>query len=55
MKDDKQFTEEQKQYLAGFSFGADVARAVSGLPIISGSAAAANGTSISLGAERSES
>ncbi|MEM9587281.1 MAG: NirA family protein [Planctomycetota bacterium] len=32
---DKSFTEEQQQYLAGFAFGADVARAVSGLPVIS--------------------
>ncbi|TWU57470.1 NirA family protein [Rubripirellula reticaptiva] len=30
------FTEEQKQYLSGFTFGADVARAVSGLPVLSG-------------------
>jgi ferredoxin-nitrite reductase len=34
---DKSFTEEQKQYLSGFAFGTDVARAVSNLPIISGS------------------
>src|SRR5690554_2373474 len=30
------FNESQKQYLAGFTFGADVARAVSGLPVLSG-------------------
>ncbi len=30
------FSESQKQYLAGFTFGADVARAVSGLPVLSG-------------------
>ncbi len=33
---DNPFTEEQKQYLAGFAFGADVARAVSGLPVVAG-------------------
>ncbi len=37
MSDNKSFSEEQKQYLAGFTFGADVARAVSGLPVLSGS------------------
>lgn len=47
MSNDKEFSEEQKQYLAGFTFGADVARAVSRLPIISGSAA--NGSTVSLG------
>ena len=41
------FTEEQQQYLAGFTFGADVARAVSGLPIVSGSGGQGN-TSIAL-------
>ncbi|QDT08021.1 Sulfite reductase [ferredoxin] [Rubripirellula lacrimiformis] len=35
------FSDEQKQFLSGFTFGADVARAVSGLPIISGSSASA--------------
>ena len=44
----QEFTEEQKQYLSGFAFGADVARAVSGLPILSGSAGPA-GTSLTLG------
>ncbi|MFK8114566.1 MAG: NirA family protein [Rubripirellula sp.] len=43
----EEFSDEQKQYLAGFAFGADVARAVSKLPVISGSGA--NGTSVSLG------
>jgi len=41
------FTDAQKQYLAGFTFGADVARAVSKLPILSGSAA--NVTRLSVG------
>ncbi|MGI9473549.1 MAG: NirA family protein [Rubripirellula sp.] len=40
------FTEEQQQYLSGFAFGADVARAVSRLPVVSGSGA--NGASVSL-------
>src|SRR5262249_41058752 len=39
-------TEEQKQFLQGFAMGADVARAVRGLPILSGSAGA---TSLRLG------
>lgn len=37
MSDNKPFSEAQKQYLSGFAFGTDVARAVRGLPIISGS------------------
>jgi ferredoxin-nitrite reductase len=41
------FTEEQKQFLSGFAFGSDVARAVSKLPIISGSAA--SGSTITVG------
>tara|TARA_R110002049_G_scaffold4601_5_gene32345 strand:+ start:485303 stop:487126 length:1824 start_codon:yes stop_codon:yes gene_type:complete len=40
----KDFSEEQKQYLSGFAFGADVARAVSGLPILSGSGGQAGST-----------
>ncbi|EMI45413.1 NirA family protein [Rhodopirellula sp. SWK7] len=44
---DKAFTNEQKQYLCGFSFGADVARAVSGLPVLSNSAG--GGTSLTIG------
>lgn len=46
------FTESQKNYLQGFALGADVARKVLGLPILSGSAAgqpASQGTSIELG------
>lgn len=38
----KGFTEAQKQYLSGFTFGADVARAINGLPVISGSLAGEN-------------
>ena len=41
------FTDEQKQFLSGFTFGTDVARAVSGLPVISGSGA--KGTQVSVG------
>ena len=35
---DESFTEEQKQFLSGFAFGSDVARAVSGLPVVSNAA-----------------
>ncbi|MCG8648739.1 MAG: NirA family protein, partial [Pirellulales bacterium] len=52
MSNDKSFSEEQKQYLAGFAFGADVARAVNGLPIVSGSGQS-NGVAISVGASAS--
>lgn len=45
---DKAFTEEQKQFLSGFAFGSDVARAVSKLPIISGSGST-NGTTLQVG------
>ncbi len=48
MSDNESFSQEQKQYLAGFAFGADVARAVSRLPVISNSANA-NGSTVSLG------
>ena len=47
-KNNNSFTEEQQQYLAGFAFGADVARAVNRLPVISGSGGA-NGSTVSLG------
>ena len=50
---DKAFSEEQKQYLAGFAYGADVARAMSGLPIISGSGA--EGASITIGGQKADS
>ena len=41
------FKDEQKHFLQGFAMGADVARAVRGLPIVSGSAA--SGTTIAIG------
>lgn len=47
MSEGKLFTEEQKQYLAGFAFGTDVARAVSRLPVISNSVG--TGSTVSLG------
>jgi ferredoxin-nitrite reductase len=43
MSDMRSFSEEQKQYLSGFMMGADVARAVKGLPVIAGIAAAQGG------------
>ena len=46
------FSEQQKQYLSGFTFGTDVARAVSGLPVLSGSGGAgstAAGTNVVVG------
>ncbi|TWT83361.1 Sulfite reductase [ferredoxin] [Planctomycetes bacterium CA13] len=42
------FSEEQKQYLAGFTMGHDVARAVSGLPVVSGSVGGL-GSSLTIG------
>ena len=48
MSDSKSFSEEQKQYLSGFTFGADVARAVSGLPVLS-NVGGAGGSQINLG------
>lgn len=48
MSDAQAFTEEQKQYLSGFTFGADVARAVSGLPVLSNSGTA-NATQVHIG------
>ncbi|MEO1526475.1 MAG: NirA family protein [Planctomycetota bacterium] len=53
---EKGFSEEQKQFLSGFAFGADVARSVSGLPVISNSAGnAPQGTSVTIGADASAS
>lgn len=37
MSNNAAFTESQKQYLSGLTFGTDVARAVRGLPVLSGS------------------
>ncbi|MCC9600681.1 NirA family protein [Stieleria sp. JC731] len=52
MSNDKGFSEEQKQFLSGFAFGTDVARAVSGLPVISNSAGGGSATeAITIGAK----
>ena len=45
------FNEEQKNYLQGFAIGADVARSVRGLPIISDSAKTAAGSTVQVGHE----
>lgn len=42
MSHDNSFTKEQQNYLQGFVLGADVARAVRGLPVLSGCAAPSN-------------
>jgi len=50
MADNAEMTDEQKNYLQGFAMGSDVARAVRGLPILSGSASAtSSGTTVSIG------
>lgn len=51
MSDADGFSEAQKQYLSGFTFGADVARAVRGLPVLSGAGAgaASSGSRVLLG------
>ncbi|MDM4014212.1 NirA family protein [Roseiconus lacunae] len=50
MSNDKGFSDEQKQFLSGFAFGTDVARAVSRLPVLSNSGGSGdNGTSITVG------
>lgn len=43
------FTESQKNYLQGFAMGADVARMVRGLPVLSSGGAAPTGAAIQLG------
>jgi ferredoxin-nitrite reductase len=48
MSEPNGLTEEQKQFLQGFAMGADVARAVRGLPIVAGSAAGP-GAAVSVG------
>ncbi len=48
MSEQDGLTEEQKNFLQGFAMGSDVARAVRGLPIVSGSGMAP-GASLSLG------
>ena len=47
------FTEAQQHYLQGFAMGADVARAVRGLPVFSGSGSAP-GVTVQLGAAKPE-
>lgn len=60
MASDKAFSEEQKQFLSGFAFGADVARAVSGLPVISNGSSCGTGagtgtsTAITVGSESAQ-
>lgn len=44
-----ELSDEQKQFLQGFAMGSDVARAVRGLPILSGSVASESGGLIRLG------
>ncbi len=50
MSDQPGLSEEQKQYLQGFAMGSDVARAVRGLPILSGIGSSC-GTSLSVGSQ----
>ena len=55
MSNEKGFTEEQKQFISGFAFGSDVARAVSRLPVLSNSAGhVSNGESITIGSKASQ-
>ncbi len=50
MSEPKGLTEEQKNFLQGFAMGADVARAVKGLPILSGSGSSQpQGANVSIG------
>ncbi len=51
MADTGALTDEQKNYLQGFAMGSDVARAVRGLPILSGSGAT-SGTTVTLGSTK---
>lgn len=54
MSKENAFSESQKQYLSGLTFGADVARAVRRLPVLSDSASdcgAVNGSVVSVGAK----
>lgn len=48
------FSEAQKQYLSGFTFGADVARAVRGLPILTGAGAAGGAARVVVGGEAAD-
>jgi len=49
MPPDKGFNAEQKNFLQGFAIGADVARAVRGLPILSGSVGDPQGSTVTVG------
>lgn len=49
MSHDNGFSLEQQSYLQGLAMGADVARTVHGLPVLSGSAGQAGGIGITLG------
>ncbi len=46
---DEPFNEAQKQYLSGFAYGSDVARAISKLPVLSNSARTGNTVSLGTG------
>ncbi|EMI15924.1 precorrin-3B synthase [Rhodopirellula maiorica SM1] len=46
---EKPFSEEQQQYIAGFAFGADVARAVNRLPMVSNCVSGPSENSITVG------
>jgi ferredoxin-nitrite reductase len=49
MSNDSAFTKEQQNYLQGFALGADVARAVRGLPVLSGCASKGSTEVVRLG------
>ncbi|RMF42922.1 MAG: NirA family protein [Planctomycetota bacterium] len=49
MKPEGGFSDEQKEYLAGFTYGAELARALRGLPVLSGGGARSSGTQLQLG------
>ena len=53
MASDKAFTEEQKQFISGFAFGTDVARAISGLPVISNGSSCGGEVAVSVGGKSS--
>lgn len=53
MSESKAFSAEQKHYLQGFAMGSDVARAVQGLPVLSGNQQAA-GVQVQLGGAKPE-
>ena len=49
MSESNGLTAEQTNFLQGFAIGADVSRAIRGLPVISGSASAAVGETVTIG------